>query len=67
MQNPYTGLTLPDGTVVAEENFMLAPLDERANSLSEGGPLPSRVGLPGLKSPMRLSRLEGYVRTWLSW
>jgi putative acetyltransferase len=31
--NPYAGLTLPDGTVVTEENFMLAALDEQARSL----------------------------------
>jgi putative acetyltransferase len=31
--NPYAGLTLPDGSLVTEENFMLAALDERARSL----------------------------------
>jgi putative acetyltransferase len=34
LRNPYTGRTLPDGVVVAEENLMLAPLDDRARSLS---------------------------------
>jgi putative acetyltransferase len=34
LPNPYAGRTLPDGTVVVEENFMLAPLGERASSLS---------------------------------
>jgi predicted N-acetyltransferase YhbS len=32
--NPHTGAVLPDGTVVAEENLMLASLDDRARSLS---------------------------------
>jgi putative acetyltransferase len=31
--NPYAGRTLPDGTVVTEDNFLLAALDEGAGSL----------------------------------
>lgn len=34
LPNPYTGMSMPDGEVVVEENFLLAPLDERARSLS---------------------------------
>lgn len=32
--NPYAGAVLPGGTVVVEENFMVAPLGDRARSLS---------------------------------
>jgi predicted N-acetyltransferase YhbS len=32
--NPYAGRELPDGRVVAEENFLVTPLDEHASSLS---------------------------------
>jgi predicted N-acetyltransferase YhbS len=33
--NPHTGQTLPDGTtIVAEENFLVSPLDDRARSLA---------------------------------
>jgi putative acetyltransferase len=31
--NPYAGRLLPNGTVVAEENFLVTPLDDRARSL----------------------------------
>jgi putative acetyltransferase len=34
LPNPHTGAALPDGTVVVEENLMLAPLADRARPLS---------------------------------
>jgi putative acetyltransferase len=47
LPNPYAGRTPPDGTVVAEENFMLAPLDERASSLSGEVTWHTALTLPG--------------------
>lgn len=34
LHNPFAGMTLPNGTRVVEENLMLAPLDDRARSVS---------------------------------
>jgi putative acetyltransferase len=45
--NPYAGRVLPDGVVVVEENFLLAPLDERARSLSGDVRLHPELAFPG--------------------
>ncbi|MGZ8600524.1 MAG: GNAT family N-acetyltransferase [Actinomycetota bacterium] len=45
--NPYAGRVLPDGTLVAEENFLLAPLDDRARSLSGEIRMHPALTLPG--------------------
>lgn len=34
--NPYAGRELPDGRAIAEENFLVRPLDDRARSLTGG-------------------------------
>lgn len=34
LRNPFTGRSLPEGTTLVQENFMLAALDDRARRLS---------------------------------
>ena len=51
LRNPFAGMQLPDGTLVVEENLMLAPLDDRARALSGAIRWHAALASPPVEAP----------------